>query len=255
VSTRLAAALLLAALCAPAVHAQQASVGGRVYDERGAFVSGVTVTARAGGQLLAVVVTDERGLFRLLGTPDAKPYILTFQHPAFESIEVDVTDVDASAQLEVVLRQTSILLPGVRVEEQTTAQRVLLGFEERRAREGALGVFFDAREVRSWRAAGLRGLAAQVPFLTTVRTRFDPVRLKMRTAAGTLCDPSLFIDGFWAADDGNQVFMPSDIQALEVYRFPMRAPEPYGGIAAGADPNCGVVLIWTRHLTDQVSDG
>jgi hypothetical protein len=251
--------LLLAAMWgAHAAHAQP-SVGGRVQDAKGTHLEGVSVMARAGGQLLSVVMTNEQGMFRFIGTPDASPYVLSFRTPGYKALDLEIVDLAASEQLVVTLQQTSILLPTVRVEAKTTAEVVLEGFAERMARGN--GAFFDAEDVQVWRAGGVRDLARRVPFLTTsgsrlsLRSGLARDRLLSRMLSGDLCQPMIFVDGFEWADNGDSSFLSSDVRAVEAYQTPLSAPHPYGARAATRDVRCGVVLIWTHVLVDGLNRG
>jgi hypothetical protein len=141
------------------------------------------------------------------------------------------------------------------VEARTRAQLTLAGFNERRAQ--GRGVFFDPKETDRWRASGMSGLSRRVPFLTmsqpgTRRTSLTRSRsIQARTLSGSLCDPTIFIDGLRIPDGGYEQFVPADLRAVEVYQLPLGAPDPYASMAANLNARCGVILMWTAHLADR----
>jgi len=71
------------------VHAQTATIGGRIIDQTEEVVSGVQVTAvNTLTNSSRVDVTDDTGLFRLTNmTPG--PYLLTIEKPGFKAIHID----------------------------------------------------------------------------------------------------------------------------------------------------------------------
>ena len=63
------------------VSAQTGSVQGRIRDQQGVTVEGVSVTARAAveGSILGVVATDKLGFFRLDGLPEGLAFFDTYR--------------------------------------------------------------------------------------------------------------------------------------------------------------------------------
>ncbi len=231
------------------------TVGGTVYDVDGTPLSGVTVFQFVDDLLRSADVTDDRGVFRVTVEEGVSALVLRLQRAGYGVVEVDIANPDSATALSIILRQTSIVLPNVDVEARTRAQLALAGFGERRAQ--GRGKFFDAEETDRWRASGMAGLTRRVPFLTmsnqrpprtsVTRTR----RVQARSLSGTLCDPTIFIDGLRIADGGYEQFVPADLRAVEAYQLPLAAPEPFGSIAANLDARCGVILMWTAHLADR----
>lgn len=90
-------ALLLIALVAVASGAQDRTKGslkGKVHDERGALVSGVTVTAQQGESERARATTNHKGEFLIAGLEPGR-YTLSFRKPGLSTGTVQNVEVRA----------------------------------------------------------------------------------------------------------------------------------------------------------------
>jgi hypothetical protein len=61
------------------------------------------------------------------------------------------------------------------------------------------------------------------------------------------CIARVFIDGRERDYDEIWILGPEDIEAIEVYRDPVQAPDfAKGGSHYGYDELCGIVIVWTK---------
>lgn len=73
----------------------------------------------------------------------------------------------------------------------------------------------------------------------------DAIR-RHKTGIGE-CAARLFIDGRERDYDEIWILGPEDIEAIEVYRDPVQAPDfAKGGSHYGYDELCGIVIVWTK---------
>ncbi|MGD2135704.1 MAG: TonB-dependent receptor, partial [Gemmatimonadales bacterium] len=143
--------LLLAAPAAAQVPSGQATVHGRVLDQAGAPVSGVTVQVE--GTTL-VAVTNDAGGYRLDGVPPG-PQVLRARRLGFAMARVPVT-VPPSGDLEVVIRLATVplRLEGLTVTADATG---------RAEGEIATATVIETDAIRHQTATSLRGVLELLP--------------------------------------------------------------------------------------------
>jgi hypothetical protein len=163
-------AMVLAAVTTllPALAFAQASIAGSARDSSGAAMPGVTVEASSPALIEKVrtTVSDERGLFRIVGLPPGT-YSVTFALPGFTQVKRDgielsgsfIAQVDASLTVGGVTDEvltsiptarswaaTALLIPGIMTtgggptDIQVTPQMTVFGGQGGRNNEGRMQV-------------------------------------------------------------------------------------------------------------------
>jgi len=239
-----------------------APLHGLVTGPNGRAVPGASVGIIGGPQTRA----DERGAWTIAKAPGGTHVVQTRAIGYYQTrTAVDVVD-DAPA-INVSLQTTASVLDTVRVRADRTAQRRLLGFEERRHSQN--GHFFTADDIVKLHPAVTSDVFRQAPGVIVNRNSSDtffgaiPGEMEHRqlTMRGIFtdpqtksdrCAPSIFIDGLFMADidadDINSLVRPEDVAAIEVYPSqPLPALFSFGTIDRGPkQQGCGAIAVWTK---------
>ena len=218
-----------------AVHAQDPGIGGRVVDQQGIVVVGVTVELTAPSlPAPAVVTTDRRGEYRFT-TLSPGVYAITFTLPGFQSEQQEVTLAAGEHHpLDVELR-----LAPLAQQVDVVGVSPLLGAPVDRAIVGATVSVIRSDEL------GSRGA---VSLSSGLNERLGAVSLEDTTTS--VFQPTLRFRGFTASP---LLGLP---QGIAVYQNGVRINEPFGDtvqfdlvpqfaldrlqLSAGAEPTFGL---------------
>lgn len=202
------------------------------------------------GRAVRFVLSDADGRFAL-PAPAAGRYMIRGAAAFHDPLTEGPLDLQDGQTIEVEFR----LLPRVLSVDSllVTVERGLprlaeVGFYER-ARRGH-GYFLDQDAIERRNAPSTADLLSALPGVHVPTSGVGPPPLYLRGRAsiqgGTLCVPTLYIDGFLYHNYGgtsiNDV-APDQIAGIELYTTQLRTPSAYAGGLTG----CGVILIWTRR--------
>jgi outer membrane receptor for monomeric catechols len=99
----------------------------------------------------------------------------------------------------------------------------------------------EARQITDllWGVPGIR----LVPRDNMAGSGYVPLMRASASLRG-FCTPDVYLDGIPqpGAEELDNLIMPFDIEAIEVYRSASEVPARY----TTAGSNCGVILLWTR---------
>ena len=242
--------LLLSVLFPGTVKAQ--SIMGNLLDAQSgqAIMLGYVGLLTEDGERVAWTLADESGFFRL-DAPEPGSYMLYGESMGYRSsVEGPILlGEDQLVPAEFRLDPMPVVLDSLRVvAESKRLSLVLAGYYDRE--QVGLGHFigperilerFDARQISDffWGVPGIR----LMPASNMAGSGYVPL---MRSAASLrgFCLPQVYLDGIPqpGADDLDNLIMPFDIEAIEVYRSPAEVPARY----TSAGSNCGVILLWSR---------
>lgn len=156
--------------------------------------------------------------------------------------QIVVVDVLAGAQAVVAATLTRVTrLEEVRVVASPWQMRVVQGIEDRK-RTG-FSHFFDSTFVSKRISIGsaVHGLGGVNVQFGRFSNQFNII---MRTPGGRPCTPQVRIDGHLADMERLQLVNPSDVGVLETYPRASSVPQE---LQAGLS-NCGMVVVWTKHV-------
>lgn len=199
------------------------------------------------GARLGAVETSADGRFLL---PLERPgnYRLAAQRLGYAPATSTLLQVRDSGVLDVGFRLTPepVRLNPVEVRAKPRRSRLETeGFYRRR--QLGIGRFMTTEEIEKRHGSFVSDVLRMEP---SVRIRYDPRRLGWDVFfAGTIgpCPPWLVLDGVPIETDPSMslddLVVPSDIEALELYPRGAGVPSQYGGQRAF----CGVILIWTKR--------
>lgn len=229
-------------LFATALSAQSTGViFGTVADSTGAPIYNAEVSAPATSLRS---YTDERGEFRLIGTPvgtvNVKARRLGFV-PV--SLDVSVQSPAASTRIAIRLSRTPTLLPAVAIRTQRVDYTGRLAGYYQRLQSHSGGYFISREEIDRQNPSRLTQLLGKVPgvSLNRIRAGGSGVRMRQRN-----CWPLVWIDGLpmGAGEADLDAFPPNTIQGIELYLGSTTAPMRYQ--ADRDQSSCGTILIWSR---------
>jgi len=202
------------------------------------------------GKAAATALTDDRGLFTLLG-PAPGTYIVSLKRVGYRPLAVGPLRLDATDTLEVMydMRRLAVELEPVVVQTVRVIRYLQnVGFYERRQKER--GHFIGPAEIEEEinRARQFTDLLRGIPGVTITQQGVKLPGMQAGPSARTCSTPHIYIDGTLVHDRYmgrdfilNDVIHPEVVRAIEIYRRPAELPPQYGG----AEAACGVLLIWT----------
>jgi hypothetical protein len=277
----LAATLLLA----PPNDAGAQSVRGMLLDAMsGDPLAGASVSlVGPDGVRQATAVSDAAGRFRLTVSNEGQ-YSVQIQRVGYRMVRDGPFELAAGQEREATYRlaPVAVELEAIEVEAERVAGKAMLtrvGFYERQKSD--FGRFITRDLIEERRARRFTDLLRTIPGVrinpSAGGLSRSGVQLRgSQLSHGGVCAPRVFIDGTIvirgdarpkdvdrqrgvreeaseqelpqferneiAIDD---VVMPDDIEAIEVYRSAAQIPARFGG--ASRETQCGVIVIWTRR--------
>lgn len=210
-------------------HAYLADVKGRVVDEKGEPVEGITVTEKATSR---GTITDASGNFFLASINENS--VLVFTGVGIERVEVAV---DGKRELLVTLRSKVIALQNILVEANTGYQRI--------AKERATGSFVTInqtdfnRQVTTDVLSRLEAVANGVSFGRKTNTSAGQIRVRGLSTINGPQSPLIVVDDFpYEGDIAN--INPADVESITILKD-AAAASIWGARAAN-----GVIVITTK---------
>ncbi|MYE68845.1 MAG: carboxypeptidase-like regulatory domain-containing protein, partial [Gemmatimonadetes bacterium] len=219
-----------------------------------------------------VVVSDQRGRFALSGLP-VRGHELSVQHLGYAALTHPVTVTRGlTTEVEIGLSPDPVELEPL-VATATRPRRLEVGgFYERRY-WGELtgnGTFFTAADIERRAPLRITHMVADVPGVRLANCNLQGHGCRLYSTRASTgfsdegCQLNVYLDGNvvvrgsnerWsrAAGDGplrnrpppeslNNLVLPGEIAALEVYVGAAELPAEFGG----PDSRCGAVVIWTK---------
>lgn len=234
-------AFTTAALGQDPVPATLSDIAGRLLDaDTGAPISGASVSIDSLGLR---TLSDAGGAFRFVEVPTGT-YQLEVRHIAYgtRTTQIQVAS-GGTLSLELRFAPEAIALEPLEVEiEFRPGYLERMGFYDRRA-EG-IGKFYDPAYIKRW-GVGTWGAARNLVGEIILGTGGAV------SGGGVMCDGGLqlLIDGRLDRVGLISTMSSSNIGAVEVFDGAYRAPDFL--LAAGADPFCLTVIIWTRQWLNE----
>jgi len=246
-------AAILFLLCAGLPRASEAqSIAGNLLDAQSgqAIMLGYVALLDESGERVAWTLANEEGYFRL-DAPETGSYMLYGESLGYRS----------SVEGPILLGEDQLIPAGFRLDpmpvvldslrvvaESRRFSLVMAGFYERE--KTGLGHFigpdkilerFEARQISDflWGVPGIR----LVPRDNLAGSGYVPL-MRASAAFRGFCVPDVYLDGIPqpGGEDLDNLIMPFDIEAIEVFRSAAEVPARY----TTAGSNCGVILLWSR---------
>lgn len=233
------------------------SIGGRVLEDLSDHpVPAASVELLPAGGRTAVwrAISDEAGTFSL-DAPKPGRYRLRVEALGYATVttpEFDLLEKADTLQVEVLVAVEAVpLAPLVVVSRRTgvesSVRLVAVGYFDRRATWGSEGMgfghFIERDELRRSNPRYLSDVLRSVPGVRIEGGggRRQVITLRTITSDQGRCIPPVFINGapFATGADANEVVVPADVIAVEVYPG-MTAPPQFNRGQA-----CGAIVVWT----------
>jgi hypothetical protein len=214
---------------------QSGAIVGMVTDPRGQSVPGARVLL----ENLPEVRTDADGHFRLddvaAGTRQIQVLSIGVA-PAFAIADVVPRDsVAVSVRLEKAVSLDAVRSTAARGNHVFAAE-----FDARR--RSGFGYSRDSTELA--RYARFINALRDVPGLN-VREMPSGLTITVSNEKGGFCEPEVLIDGASAAFGHLIDLRPDEVAALEVYVRSAHIPPRF--VPVGIQPQCGMILVWTKY--------
>lgn len=234
----------LLALGTTSARAQRGTLRGTVVDSAGDPVAGAEVTIPSLGRITRA---DDAGRLTMGGLPIGTLQLSVRQfgyHPQQVTVTITGAQYD-SVQIKLVDQIVSL------DEVDVTASGLhpfFQEFEQRRAR--GIGTFITRDQIDARNTSATSDLFRNLPTVRLVRTnsglgiRFPTTFSNLRRPGADACTPMIWLDGQRAPGMEIDEVLPSDIQAIEMYRGVATTPAQF---ATGGSAPCGAIVIWTRR--------
>jgi hypothetical protein len=248
------------------------------------IAGGIVTLLSSEGEPVRNVVTGEDGMYELVA-PQPGRYFVEARRIGYRSwmdgpVDLEPGDLwDSAFHLQAIpVRLDPVEISAPATREEAYLQRV--GFYERQKAD--FGHFIGREQIEQRAPARLTDLLNSVPGVRLVPGAggFDRAGISFQGSVlsqGGPCHPRVYIDGlivirgdarargldvqglpemateaFGGGDPSirpeialDDVVMPEDVQAVEVYRRGSEVPARFGGMST--QTQCGAIVIWTRR--------
>lgn len=216
--------------------ASAGTVGGVVTDDIGQPIA----DARVSMDGLPEIRTDSTGHFTLRGViPGTRQLEVLAIGAAPATPVVDVTarettsvTVQLRKAVEIAGMRTTAIGGGVRMFAAEFAER----------RKGGFGYSMDSTAIM--RYDQFVNALRTAPSLN-VQVRNSTLSISVADGRGGLCAPDVRIDGALAMFGHLLDLFPREVAAVEVYPTAAQIPAKYSRV--GMQPECGMILVWTKY--------
>lgn len=208
--------------------------------ETGAPIDGAQISLP---ELGVGTVTGPEGEFRISNLP-AGEYGVRVQYLGFLTNERPLRFEPGHVTRAVFLLERDVLrvadLEVVVKREESAGPRS--GFRRRMERR-RFGEFITREEIVAENPQHTSDMLREIPGVKVTRVEAGQASVLMRASNGSLCPPTVFLDGLPA--EGFQIdnLQPAAVGGIELYRRPSEAPTEFKGAGASG---CGVLVIWSH---------
>lgn len=216
-------------------QSKRGTITGLVTDPRGQTVAG----ARVSVDDLPEVRTDDEGHFRLTGVRTGTRQVEVLAIGVAPAVAAaDVTPGD-SAVIDVRLQKV-VTLDAMRTMS-ARGNRVFAAEFDARRRSG-FGYTKDSVEIA--RYTRFQNVFRDVPGLN-VHEASSTLTITVPDGKGGVCEPEVLIDGAQAAFGHLVDLLPEEVGGVEVYTRAAHIPSRF--VPTGIQPQCGMILVWTKY--------
>jgi hypothetical protein len=235
ISTRVQRRDLLVGPVADSGASRRGTISGQVTDPEGHPLVDVRVIM----ERTPAVRTDADGRFTFSSVPVGTRQIEIFAIGALPLLEIADVTPGATTTVSVTLRQIP-MLETVHTSAARATRVFAAEFAERR-RTG-FGYLRDSTEIA--RYDQFLNVLRDVPSMN-VQYRSSTLSISVPDGKGGSCAPDVLIDGA-RAGFGHLIDLSSkEVGGVEVY--PRAAHIPARFVAPGLQPQCGMILVWTKY--------
>ena len=234
-ATRVQRRDLLVGSAAAADSSRRGTITGLVTDQNGQPVA----DARILMDQLPAIRSDADGRFTLRDVPTGTRQVEIFAIGTSPLLEIVDVVPGTQAAVAATLRRVRTL-EGVRTEAERGARVFAAEFNERR-RQG-FGYVRDSTDILKYDQ--FVNVLRDVPSMN-VQYRGSVLSISVPDGKGRSCAPDVLIDGA-RGGFGNLVDLsPREVGGVEVY--PRAAHIPPRFVPPGIQPECGMILVWTKY--------
>ena len=221
---------------APSDSSARGTIAGVVTDPSGQPIA----DARIIMDQLPAIQSDDDGRFTLRGVPTGTRQIEIFAIGAIPLLEIADVAPGATATIPATLRPMNTLKAVQTVATRTEGRSFAPEFNERR-RQG-FGYARDSTEIANYDE--FVSVLRDVPSMN-VQHRGSMLSISVPDGKGKFCAPDVVIDGVRAGVGNLLDLLPSEVGGVEVY--PRAAHIPPRLVPPGIQPQCGMILVWTKY--------
>lgn len=189
---------------------------------------------------LPAIRSDNDGRFTLRDVPTGTRQIEIFAIGSIPLLEITDVAPGATTTIPATLRPMVTLTPVRTVATRTEHRYFALEFNERR-RQG-FGYARDSTEIAKY--GQFMNVLRDVPNMN-VQYRSSVLSITVPDGKGKSCTPDVLIDGASAGVGNLLDLLPGEVGGVEVY--PRAAHIPPRFVPPGIQPQCGMILVWTKY--------
>jgi len=221
---------------APTDSSARGTIAGVVTDPSGQPIA----DARIVMDQLPAIRSDDDGRFTLRGVPTGTRQIEIFAIGSVPLLEIADVAPGATATIPATLHPMVTLAPVRTVAPHSQSRYFALEFNERR-RQG-FGYARDSTEIAKY--GQFVNVLRDVPNMN-VQYRASVLSISVPDGKGKSCSPAVLIDGVNAGPGNLLDLLPGEVGGVEVY--PRAAHIPPRFVPPGIQPQCGMILVWTKY--------
>ena len=183
------------------------------------------------------------GRFELRRVPPGT-YRVRVQYLGFSTNESPVPVEPGRVTRVVFLLDREVLeVADIEVDVRRTDRSAPRSAFRERMREGRFGVFITREDILEREPEHMSDMLREIPGVRVSPVEWGQATVFFRDGTGSLCEPTVFVDGNPAPGFSLDNFAPDAVEGVELYRRPSEMPVQFKGMGPA---DCGVLVVWSQ---------
>lgn len=187
--------------------------------------------------------SDAEGRFELRRMPPGT-YRVRIQYLGYSTNESPVPVKPGRRTRVVFLLNRDVLeVADIEVQVRRTDRSEPRSAFRERMREGRFGVFITREDILEREPENMSDMLREIPDVRVSPVEWGQATVFFRDGTGSLCKPTLFVDGNPAPGFALDNLAPDAVEGIELYRRPSEMPVQFKGVGPA---DCGVLVVWSQ---------